>query len=400
MKQKLSLYTSAALLAAASQASAQGLSSIGRSADSEFATKVPFSWYVGGQVGWDSNPLSRENDEKSSAYASATIGADYSTGDRRRTAYDFHFHYSPLYYFDAPRGMDDFQNNVGASFDWRHRVNPRLTLTGSAYATYEVEPNFNVGAGISRRTDEYFYAYNNIAAAYSWNRRFSTVTGFTISGISYDENSLSGEDYLNYTFSQDFRYAYSRTTTGVLTYRYAIGEYDNNLGDYDSHYFLIGVDHKFNPRLTGSLRVGGEIRDRDFGGSSTDPYAEGSLAYLVSRRTDVRFYTRVGFEDGEVSSYGKRYGYRVGLTGSHLINSRLKGNVGIHYIRDEFKDGFFLSGFDEDVIALSASVEYALSKQLSVNAGYSFTTTSNDSPGNIRPEYDRHNVNVGFQARF
>jgi opacity protein-like surface antigen len=398
MKQKLSLLTSAALLAAASQASAQGLSSIGHNMDSEFARKMPFSWYVGAMVGYDSNPLAVPNHEKSSSYISLTIGADYNTGDRKRTAIDFHISYSPLFYLDAPRGLDDYQTNARLGFDWRHRVNPRLTLTDSAYLAYEVEPDFNIGATVARRTDQYFYAYNSFAAAYAWTRRFSTVTSYTISGVSYDSNQESGEDYLTHIFANEFRYAWTRRTTAALTYRYAIGNYDNGIGDYTSQYILIGIDHRFTPRLTGSFRVGGEFRDRDFGGNESDPYFEGSLTYLVSRRTDVRAYSRIGFQDSDIIDYGKRYGYRFGVTASHRLNSRLSGNVSAHYIRDEFSQGGS-SSFNEDVIALSAGVEYAIWKNVSLNAGYSFTTTNNDSPGN-RPEYDRHNVQFGVNARF
>jgi opacity protein-like surface antigen len=400
MKQKLSLISSAVLLAAASQASAQGLNSIGYNLDRDFAHKMPFSWYIGAQIGYDSNPLAVEHNVKSSTYIAATIGADYNTGDRKRTALDFHISYSPLFYLDAPRGLDDSYNNARASIDWRHRVNPRLTLTDSAYLAYEIEPNFGIGATIARRTDQYFYGFNSLAAAYSWTRRFSTVTSYTISGVAYDSGAENGEDYLTHIFANEFRYAYTRRTTAALTYRYAIGNYDNGFGDYTSQYLLVGLDHKFNPRLTGSFRVGAEFRDRDHGGNETDPYFEGSMTYLVSRRTDVRAYSRIGFQDSDIGGFGDRYGYRFGVTASHRINSRLSGSLGAHYIHDEFSQGFPGSSFDEDVIALSLGLEYAIWKNVSLNCGYSYTTTSNDSNGGFRPEYDRHNVQFGFNARF
>jgi opacity protein-like surface antigen len=398
MKQKLSLLTSAALLAAASQASAQGLNSIGHDLDRDFAHKIPFAWYIGAQVGWDSNPLAVEHGEKSSSYVSATIGADYNTGDRRRTAFDFHISYSPLFYLDAPKGINDYQTNARLGFDYRHRFNPRLTITDSAYLAYEVEPNFGIGATVARRTDQYFYAYNSLAAAYSWTRRFSTVTSYTISGVAYDDKREDGEDYLSHIFANEFRYAYSRRTTAALTYRYALANYDNGIGDYTSQYILIGLDHKFCPKLTGSFRVGAEFRDRDFGGNESDPYFEGSLSYSVSRKTDIRTYARIGFQDSDIGDYGNRYGYRVGISASHRLNTRLSGNLSAHYIRDEFSSGPS-SSFNEDVIALSAGLEYAVWKNVSLNAGYSYTTTNNDSPGN-RPEYDRHNVQFGVNARF
>jgi opacity protein-like surface antigen len=217
--------------------------------------------------------------------------------------------------------------------------------------------------------------------------------------VAYDDSSLDGENYINHLIAQEFRYAFTRRTTGALTYRYALADYDNGIGDYDSHYLLVGIDHKFSPRFSGGFRTGAEFRDRDFGGSQTDPYFEGFLSYFVSRRTDVRLYSRIGFQDSDIGTYGDRYGYRVGVTGNHRINSRLNGSLGLHYIHDQFEQGLFPS-FDEDIVAFTAGLDYALWKNVSLNAGYSYTTTSNDALPGFRPEYDRHNVTVGFNARF
>lgn len=394
MKHQLKLLTTAAIVAAASPASAQGLMSIGHSADQDFEHKLPFVLTVGAGIGYDTNPDLRPSNEKGSAYASASIMAAYSSGDRR-TAYSFSASYSPLYYFDAPAGINDWQNNARVNFDWRHRVNERLTLTNSAYLAYEVEPNFGIGASVSRRVEPYFYGYDSFAAAYSWNRRFSTVTSFTIAGISYDGNG--SDDYISYTIGNEFRYAMSRTTTAALTLRYAVAEYDSGFGDYDSWFILAGLDHKFSPRLTGSFRVGAEIRDRDFGGSMTEPYGEGSLSYRVSRKTDIRAYSRFGFQDSDIGGYGKRYGYRFGASANHRFNTRLSGNAGLHYVHDEFSQGGPNQPYDEDVFALSLGFDYALYRNISLNGGYSWTNNSSDLNGR---GYDRHHFQLGVTARF
>src|SRR5436190_9396975 len=103
MKHKLSLFTTAAVLAAASQAGAQGYLNIGNAADRDFERKLPFSWTVGAQLGYDSNVGVTSSHEQESAYISASIGVNYASGDRR-TALAYGASYSPLWYFDAPRG--------------------------------------------------------------------------------------------------------------------------------------------------------------------------------------------------------------------------------------------------------------------------------------------------------
>lgn len=379
MKHKLSLLTTAAVLAVTSHAGAQGYLNIGANIDHDFERRVPFSWTLGAQVGYDSNVGVTSSNEQSSTYISAGIGVLYSSGDRR-TALNFRANYSPLWYFDAPSYMDDFQNNANLGLDFRHRVNQRLVITNSLYAAYEVQPDYSIGATVARRTEPYFYAYNSLAAAYSWNRRFSTATSLTVSAVDYDG---AGADYQAWVLGNDFRYAFSRTTTGVFTYRFASSDSDAAGGDYNSHYILIGADHRFNPRLTGSIRAGAELREGD-----STPYVESSLTYRVSRRTDARWYTVYGFPiDGGMGDAN----LRTGLTASHRFNTRFSGNLGAHYISEN------RSGFDQDIIALSAGFNYLLFRNVSLTGGYSFTNSSSD---NAFSEFTRHMFQLGFSSRF
>jgi hypothetical protein len=395
MNKKLSLLTAAATIGFASSASAQGLLNIGRLDD--FDRSVPLAFTVGLSAGYDSNPNSSSFNEQASSFIGANIGLDYNTGDRR-TAYNYGLVYSPLYYFDAPYGQDDYLHNVRGSFNWRHRVNPRLTLSNSAYLAYEVEPNFGIGASVARRNANYLYGYESFAATYAWTRRLSTVTSYTLYGVEYDSDDLQGENMFSHTFANEFRYAWSRVDTLALTYRLQIGEYDNGLGDFTSHFLLAGLDHKFGPRTLGSFRAGAEIRDRDNFGTDTLPYFEGAFTYSVSRKTDLRWYTRIGMENTDVGAFGDRYSYRTGLTANHRFTTRLAGNAGLHYIHDEFdRAPENQQAFDEDVFALSLGVDYALYRNVTANAGYSFTMSES---GSEFRDFDRHLFSVGLGARF
>ncbi len=385
MKHTLSLLTAAAVLALASQAGAQGYLSIGRNADQEFERKQPLLWTAGAQLGYDSNVGLSSANEQDSGYLSASIGVTYLTGDGRQTAMNFNANYSPLYYWDAPAGVDDFQNNGRVGFDYRHRVNPRLTITDSFYAAYEVEPDYNIGATVARRLDPYFYGHNSLSAAYAWNRRFSTVTSWIISGVWYDG---TGTDYYTNVLANEWRYAFNRVTTGTFTYRFAFTNSDALFGDYNSHYFLIGADHRFSPRLSGSVRAGAELRDADTGGNDSTPYLEGALNYTVSRRTNVRWYAVYGFPtDGTVGDAD----IRTGLTATHRFDSRLSGNLGLHYIASNS----FVT--DQDTFALSAGFDYILYKNVSLNGGYSYTTSGSTLPGS---DFERHMLQLGISTRW
>jgi len=392
MKRKISLVTAFSFAAISSGVYAQGLLSLGQR--DEFEKKLPFSVTVGLGAGWDSNVNLSSKDEKSSSFIKGTAIAEYSTGDRR-TSYSVGLTYNPFYYIDAPEGQDDFQQSASLNFAIRHRVNPRLTISDSLYFAYEYEPNYQIGASVARRTQPYIYGYNNLNVAYAWTKRFSTVSGYTLSGIDYDADSESGENYISHLFSQDFRYAFTKTATGVLTYRYGVTEYDNNFGDYTSQYFLGGLDYAFSRRTTGSFRAGAEVRDRDNGGSATNPYVEASFSHSVAKQTYVRWYGRYGFEDADVGNSTERTSIRTGVSLQQRFTNRIAGNIGANYIHDEF-DGSSRP-FDDDIVEVSLGLDFNVYRNLVLNTGYSFTTTSS---GVAEREYDRHILSLGMTARF
>lgn len=392
MKRKLCLISAASIVALSSSASAQGLLSLGQR--DEFEKKLPFSVTVGVGAGWDSNVNLSSTDEQESAFYKASLALEYSTGDRR-TSYSFGLTYNPFFYADAPEGIDDFQQSAGINFALRHRVNPRLTITDNLYFAYEFEPNYQIGTSVARRTEPYIYGYNNLNVAYAWTKRFSTVTGYTISGIDYQDDSEAGENYISHLFSQDFRYAFTKLTTGVLTYRYGVTEYDNNFGDYTSQYFLGGIDHTFNRRTFGSFRAGAEVRDRDNGGSATNPYVEASFSHSVAKQTYVRWYGRYGFEDADIGNSEERSSLRTGVSIQKTFTNRIAGNIGANYVHDVFEGGG--EETEDDVIEVSVGLDFNVYRNLVLNTGYSFTTTSSDYANR---EYDRHILSLGLTAKF
>lgn len=392
MKRNLCLLSVASLAVLSSSVHAQGLLSLGQR--DEFEKKLPFSVTVGLGAGWDSNVNLSSSDEQDSMFYKGTLIAEYSTGDRR-TSYSFGLTYNPFYYVDAPEGVDDFQQSASVNFALRHRVSPRLTITDNLYFAYEFEPNYQIGTSVARRTQPYIYGYNNLNVSYAWTKRFSTVTGYTISGIDYDDDSEAGENYISHMFSQDFRYAFTKVTTGVLTYRYGLTEYDNNYGDYTSQYFLAGIDHSFSRRTTGSFRAGAEVRDRDNGGSATNPYVEASFSHSVAKQTYVRWYGRYGFEDADIGNSTERSSLRTGISVQQRFTNRLAGNLGANYIHDEFEGGS--DSFNDDIVEVSVGLDFNVYRNLVLNAGYSFTTTSSDLENR---EYDRNILSLGMTAKF
>jgi hypothetical protein len=385
-------FATLAFVALATTGFSQGLLSL-RPQKDEFAKRLPIAYSVSAGAGYDSNQNLSATDEKGSAYANFGLGARYNSGDRQ-TSYSIDANYGGYYYLDAPEDQDDYQQSARLGINFRHKVSPRLSITDSLYFAYEFEPNYAVGAGTSRRSQPYTYGLNNIAVAYAWSRKLSTVTSYTISGINYSD--LGDESFLSHTFSHELRYQIGKTTVGVVEYRLATATYDNGFGDYTSHYLLVGVDHSITRRLYTSLRAGAEFRSRDTG-DDTSPYVEGVLTYRAGEDTTLSSYLRYGFDDSSIGSYGERTSVRVGLTATQKLNSRLNGSLGAHYIHDSFGGSAIATSYDEDVVSLSAGLDYNLFGNVSLYAGYGFTTTAS---GNDGRDYSRHNVNLGVRATF
>ena len=385
-------------LSAGASAFGQGLISLRPDKD-EFERRLPLTITIDVGAGYDSNVNLSSKDKVDSAYLTGGVTGQYRGGDRR-TNYSASLSYSGFYYLDPPTTTDDYMSAARLNLGFSHKFSPKTSISDTLYFAYEFEPNYQIGAGTSRRTQEYLYGYNDLSITHAWGRKFSTVTGYTISGIDYQEDASNGENYLTHVVHQEFRYALSKLTTAALDYRFAMANYDGGgFGDYTSHYILAGLDHNFSRRAFGGFRAGAEFRDRDNGGANANPYVEANLSYHADKETTLNSYARYGYEDSDVGSYQDRTSYRIGVTAQRRLTDRLNTTVGLHYIHDEF-GGATAEGdtsYDEDVIAASIGFDFSLYKNISLSTSYSFSTSNS---GNEFREYDRHNVSLGLRATF
>ena len=387
----------ASLFAGITGVQGQGLLSIGGGNEEDFDTNFPFSITVTGAYGYDTNVDSSSSDEIESSYYQAGVSAQYAGGDRR-TSYNFGALFNATYYEDGGASDDDYYYNARASFNIRHKVSPRLTLSNNSYFAYEFEPDYSIGASTSRRTDQYAYYFSNFSASYAWTRRFSTVTNYTISGVEYDEDALSGENRVSQLFSQQLRYALTRVTALTAEYRFGYNSYENDVNDSISHFALVGVDHRFDRRLSGSVRAGAEFREFDErDGDETEPYVEGSLDYAASRSSKFRAYVRYGLDNNETSFYDTNTSLRTGLSFNQQIAENLSASAGVNYVHSELEGSDFLADTDDDLVSVNLGLRYQLQRNLALYGDYYYINSSSDVEFR---EYDRHRFTVGLSATF
>jgi hypothetical protein len=382
-------------LALAGGAQAQGLLSIG--ANNDFDEKLPFTVTIASTVGYDSNMNSSAFEETDSVYLQNGVSLYFPMGDRRNHL-ALGAHYSNIYYFDPAPGTEDMYHNARFTLNYTRKLSPRAQISNSLYVSYENEPDYLVGASTARRTEQYFYGYNSLQFSYQWTRRFSTTTGYTISAIMYDETQFEINDRISHLFSQEFRYAFSKQTTGTLDYRYGITEFDDNVGgDSTSHYVLAGVDHAFSPTFTASARAGVQFAEYDGAGDQTAPYFEGALNYRVAKLTTLRWYHALGFDDSESNGSQTNLSYRTGLTLDQKLSEQLSLNLSLNYVHSEYENSSVFSDFSDNLFAGAIGIDYRVWRNVGLNVNYSYVTATSDL--DFR-EFDRHRISGGLTATF
>jgi hypothetical protein len=272
-------------------------------------------------------------------------------------------------------------------------------VSNNFYLTYGVDPGtaYGYGATTTLWNGQYLYGYNNFNVSYAWSPRFSTTTSYTFDGIGYQDDLIADpEDRYTHLFAQQLAYAISKRTSLTAEYRYRMTTFANQANkNFASQFALLGVDHAWSERLSGSARAGAEFYDSDIV-NKTAPYAEAALNYAVARQTMVRWFAALGFNGAELAAFSSRYGLNTGLQINHNFTKRVSANAGVNYSYSQFDNGGG-SDVNEHAALISAGIGYQLLENLNLNANYSYSTLQ--STDALR-EFDRHRVSLGATATF
>jgi hypothetical protein len=392
------LFCLAAALLSPAALRAQGLVAI-QNYSADFLTEQPLTFSFTTQAGYDrltygvTSPFVQDIE---SAYAQAGVGVAYTDADRI-TPWTFSLDTSVIHYVDGVPQFGDTFYNARANFNIEHRFSERFKISNNFFLTYGVDPNNAFGASTTLWNGQFLYGYNNFNVSYAWTPRFSTTTSYTVDGIAYEDQFVAdAEDRLAHLFAQQFSYALTKRTSLALEYRYRITNFRNQPAkDYRSHFALVGVDHAWSERMSGSVRVGAEMYQSDTV-SKTAPYAEAALSYAVARQTMVRWFAALGFNGAELAAFSSRYGLNTGVQVNHNVTKRFSVNAGASYALSQFDAG---GGADvtEHSGLLSTGIGYQLFENLNVNANYSYSLL--ESSDALR-EFDRHRVSLGATASF
>lgn len=397
MHAKLAILSVLGVFLVSTDASAQGLLALQNQA--QIRESQPLTFTLGANGGYDRLNYKSEKsglEDIDSFFVQGTLGAIYSEADPQ-TPWSVGADFGVLNYLDDTAGADETYYNARVAFNIVHQASKRLRLANNFYATYEVEPDYAIGASTSLRNGQYFYGYENFAVSYAWSERMSTTTSYTLDGIRYDDDDLARtEDRLSHIIAQQFSYSLNRNTK-LVGDRYRVTDYDTAPNDYTSHYILAGIDHAWSERTSGSFRGGAELYQSDRV-DETAPYFEVGVDHATSKKTSVHFYGSIGFDGAELGDYDSRYAYRTGVTANHRVTDRLALNGGLHYVYSDYEgNGDTTKNVTEQQVHASAGLAYRLWNKVSMDAQYSYTLLNSDD---VLREYDRNRVSLGLSAQF
>jgi hypothetical protein len=248
---------------------------------------------------------------------------------------------------------------------------------------------------------------------YDWSPRFSTASSYQLVAVKYDDSTTGNAvDRTEHTFGTEFRFLLSPPTTVLADLRCQIVSYDQNSAlDSLTGLFLAGLEHKFNPRTSISLRAGGEVRsfDNNDAATLTEPYFEGTLTYAAGRRTTLSWTNRYSLEEpGTSANNQSRTTFRTGLQAGYGFTKRISATVAGYFVHDDYAagppveifPGFFIPGapsFVENTIDITLGVHYEINRVVAIDVGYGHTEVASDFS---EREYSRNRYYGGFNFTF
>lgn len=335
------------------------------------------------------NPLQRP--VKGSMVTVLSEGVDLLVS-QSRMGLSFSGNLGGQYYWD--RESDQFTPNAGVDMLFAYKLSPRAQFSSSISAAYTTQPSFSVLNGLTESNGKgYFTSNAKLDLLYRWTPRFSTDTTYLNYGTYYTDSASKSSNHINQVVGQALRYSFSRLVTGVFEGRVMQSSYDTSTNDSMSYYLLTGADLTLSRRLSASLRAGGMYREFDNSGapSSSMPYAEGSLNYVLTRNTLLGWQARYGYEDGgTVGGLGKSA--RTGFSLTHAFNARLRGSASLNYSHTDASENNTGSAAAWSSVSGVLGVQYAYSKHLTLFANYNRMQKTSD---NELIEYTKNLYYVG-----
>ena len=309
------------------------------------------------------------------------------------------------YYWN--RDKNQITPTAGMNLVFGYKLTPRAQLSGVVNGVYTNQPTQSITNGPTQSNGKgSLVASSKFDLLYNWDPRFSTDTYYSADGTRMEDSVAKASDHLTQTIAQSLRYSLSRLVTGVVEARYADRTFSSTPAgtaskDTQTYYLLTGADMTITRLFSGSFRVGDSIQHYSAKGesSTSSPYAESSLNYLLTKYTTMSLDGRYGYDDGSYSQASKSTRLGLGLT--QVFTAKLRGSCGVSYshVNNITSQAGVTSSVSTNQNAFDTNVgwTYAFSQSLSMSGNYAHTWRS--STGNT-PEINKNVYNLGLTYQY
>jgi hypothetical protein len=364
---------------------------------------------VGLRGEYDDNIFTDDRDEVDSfkAVIEPNVRVNVPT---EQTFVGFRYGYRATYFEDRPGDHLDENHNVDLLFS--HTFNRRLVLDVNERLRYGVEPEIvELSADtpvILRRRGDFFYNRADASLKYSVHRRWVTLVRGDFEMWDYDSRSSSTNDRYQVGGTAAALYQFDRRTTGGLSYRYGIIDYDRpgpqDARNSTSHIVYGTINRRFNPHLTGNLDAGVELRRFDDGDDDLAPFVDSSLSYGYAEGSAVSGGFRFALTSTENSAY--RSADTVSLFGQvdHRFTPKFSATLRALYAFDRFGNvtdaaalAGFRSGHEEEDVRLSVIGRYRVTDWFSAEASYHYDRVFSQFPGG---DFTRNRISLGGRVTY
>ena len=323
----------------------------------------------------------------------------------RRSLFTLDLDGSVDHYWNRPGidGSDDYSGSF--SMAYLYNITPRLQASLTTNIAYISQPDYTrintpdrLGAG------DLVNALARLNVSYRLTPRFTTNLSVGQNAVIFlDQNvgtrvgaALNGDTYET-TFSAEAKYLWKPRYTLLTEFRHVLINYpDASSLNATTELLLLGAELKLSSRLSATVRLGEAVRIFDESGdSASSPYGEAVVNYRIGPTSSVQWNSRFGYEQPqnvstESLSYRTTVNYFKNFTPRLSLSAGITG-VSQYYTVEGAEDN------TQQIISANIALEYHYSRQLTLNATFSFTKVVSTS-GDL--DYDRSRIFLGAEYEF
>jgi hypothetical protein len=330
--------------------------------------------------GYDDNINPRAQTESSSWYTSANLALAYLRNDQR-THLSLNVSTGLTYYWNDPRDRGA-EPNLSLRALFLYKLTERLTLTLSALAAYQSQPDFSTEFSPDRARGNYFRSMDNIDLHYALTPRLSSITHYSLALIQYEGAAAERRNRIQQSIGEGLRLLVWPTTSADADYRVSYTEFQSGSRDSISQIFSLGVNQTFAKGLKVSAHAGVQYRSSERS-DRTSPYFDASIRYVLGARSSISWDNRYSIEESDQPSVAGRTSFRTSLQARYQITSRISAALLLSYLHGNNEGALGRSSSsNEDTLDISPTLRYAFDPRLSFELGYNFSEVDRgDNPG-------------------